>query len=153
MKKFVFLIMACVAMLMASCDTQFGIAYGVSLTGDGDGKFEVAFPQGTYAMDGTAVIALNIGDTIPFGGQTVTTKAEVIAKGDSKELEALQKVNKFVASDFSTTEGGGTYDLWLKGFIKETGTGLIFEVDRHFTNRLQGQRLAANPNDPYPFIK
>ena len=153
MKKCLFFLLACVAMLFASCGTQFGISYGVSLTGDGDGKFEVSFPQGTYAMDGTAAIALHIGDTIPFGG-TVTSKAEVLAKGNPKELEALNRVNKVVTSDFSTTEGSGTYDLWLHGFIKETGTGLIFEVDRHFTNRPEAAlRRAADSNDPYPFIK
>ena len=153
MKKILFLLMT-VALVLCSCGTQFGLAYGVSLTGDGDGKFEVTFPQGSFAMDGTAAIDLNIGDTIPFLGQPVATKAEILKKGDAKEIEALKRVNAAAANQFKATEGDGTYDLWLHGFIKETGTGLIFEVDRHFTNRLQGlKRLPADPNDPYPFVK
>ena len=86
MKKILFALMACLA--LCACNTQFGLAYSVQLTGDGDGNFEVTFPQGTFAMDGTATIDLFVGDTIPFGTQ-LTSKAEVIEKGDPKQLAAL----------------------------------------------------------------
>ena len=150
MRKILFAIIACVA--LTACNTQFGLAYNVSLTGDGDGQFEVTFPQGSYSMDGTASLALKVGDTIPFN--KVTTKAEVIMKGNERELKALQQVNDAIAEQFNATEGSGTYDIWLKGFIKEIGTGLIFEVDRHFTNRPPNLRKApANAADKYPYIK
>lgn len=154
MKKFLFALIACLA--LCSCGTQFGLTYGVSLTGDGDGKFEVTFPQGSYAMDGTATIALNVGDTIPFFNQHITTKAEVLEHGNAKQLKALRIANDSIAAQFNATEGDGTYDLWLKGYVKEIGTGLIFEVDRHFTNRPPNLRKAAAApatSDPYPFIK
>jgi len=145
---------ACLA--LCSCGTQFGLTYGVSLTGDGDGKFEVTFPQGSYAMDGTAALALNVGDTIPFLNQKVTTKAEVLEHGNAKQLKALRIANDSIAAQFHATEGDGTYDLWLKGYVKEIGTGLIFEVDRHFTNRppnLRKSAASSATSDPYPFIK
>ena len=155
MRKILFaMLIACTA--LCSCGTQFGLAYGVKLTGDGDGKFEVTFPQGSYAMDGKAAIDLNVGDTIPFFNQPVTTKAEVIEKGNAKQLAALKAVNDSVAQQFSATEGSGTYDLWLHGFVKETGTGLIFEIDRHFTNRpLNAARLKApaDLSDPFPYVR
>ena len=150
MRKILFAIIACVA--LTACNTQFGLAYNVSLTGDGDGQFEVTFPQGSYSMDGTASLALKVGDTIPFN--KVTTKAEVIMKGNERELKALQQANDAIAEQFNATEGSGTYDIWLKGFIKEIGTGLIFEVDRHFTNRPPNLRKApSNAADKYPYIK
>ena len=150
MRKILFaMLIACTA--LCSCNTQFGLAYGVSLTGDGDGQFEVTFPQGSYSMDGTAAIDLNVGDTIPFG--KVTTKAEVIEKGNAKQLAALKAVNDSVAEQFSATEGSGTYDLWLRGFVKETGTGLIFEIDRHFTNRPPNAARLKTAADPFPFVK
>ena len=149
MKKILFACLA--AMLMCSCGQQFGLAYGVSLSGVGDGKFDVAWPQGSFAMDGTAAIDFVIGDTIPFG--TVTTKADVLAKGDKKELAALRMVNDSIARQFGVTDGEGTYDFWLHGFVKETGTGLVFEIDRHFTNvPSKALRLAAK-DDPFPYVK
>lgn len=152
MKQLLFAIIACLA--LCSCNTQFGIAYGVKLTGDGDGQVEVTFPQGQYAMDGTATIYLNVGDTMPFFGKKVTTKAEVIKHGSAKQIAALKAANDSVATQFNATAGTGTYDLWVKGFVKETGTGLIFEIDRHFTNRANAPMLRkASPSDPYPFIK
>lgn len=149
MKKILFILMACMALV--SCNTQFGLAYQVQLTGDGDGQFEVTFPQGSYAMDGTATLALNIGDTLPFN--TPTTKAEVIANGNPCQLKALKAANDSIAQQFNATAGSGTYDIWLKGFIKEIGTGLVFEVDRHFTNRPAPALRKAPDADPYPFIK
>ena len=149
MKKILFILMACMALV--SCNTQFGLAYQVKLTGDGDGQFEVTFPQGSYAMDGTATLALNIGDTLPFN--TPTTKAEVIANGNPRQLKALKAANDSIAQQFNATAGSGTYDIWLKGFIKEIGTGLVFEVDRHFTNRENNAPLRAPANDPYPYIR
>lgn len=156
MKKFLFAIIACLA--LCSCNTQFGLAYGVKVTGDGDGQVEVTFPQGQYAMDGTATIYLNVGDTMPFFGKKVTTKAEVIEHGSAKQLAALKAANDSIAEQFKATSGSGTYDLWLNGFVKEIGTGLIFEVDRHFTNRPpNAQKVRRSPGDviadPYPFIK
>ena len=145
------MLIACTA--LCSCGTQFGLAYGVKLTGDGDGQFEVTFPQGSYSMDGTATIYLNVGDTIPFFNQTVTTKAEVIENGNAKQLAALRAVNDSVALQFNATEGSGTYDLWLHGFVKETGTGLIFEIDRHFTNRPPNAARLKTASDPFPFVK
>lgn len=153
MKKILFAIIACLA--LTACNTQFGLAYGVRLTGDGDGQFEVTFPQGSYAMDGTAALALTVGDTIPFFGQQPTTKAEVIAHGNKRQLHALQAANDSIEAQFNATEGSGTYDIWLKGFVKETGTGLIFEVDRHFTNRPDTLKALSIPStpDPYPYIR
>ncbi|MBR7153855.1 MAG: hypothetical protein IKD12_00920 [Paludibacteraceae bacterium] len=159
MKKLLFAIIACLA--LCSCNTQFGLAYQVKLTGDGDGQFSVTFPQGSYTMDGTATLALSVGDTLPFNNPQVTTKAEVIERGNARQLKALQAANDSIAAQFSATEGTSTYDLWLRGFVKEIGTGLIFEVDRHFTNRPPNDAThphaaalrKAPASDPYPYIK
>lgn len=159
MRKILFFMFACLA--LCSCNTQFGLAYQVKLTGDGDGQFSVTFPQGSYTMDGTATLALSVGDTLPFNNPQVTTKAEVIERGNARQLKALQAANDSIAAQFSATEGTGTYDLWLRGFVKEIGTGIIFEVDRHFTNRHPNDSThphaaalrKAPASDPYPYIK
>lgn len=150
MKKFLISLMAvCFCLTFASCGVQFGLAYGVQLSGDGDGCFEVTFPQGSYAMDGKAALVLNIGDTVLLGKDTVTTKSAILLRGNKKEMEAMQRVNDSIATRFNASAGEGTYGLWIKGFVKEIGTGLIFEVDRHITNRDLMLRTASGDFCPY----
>lgn len=157
MKKFLIFAIALISSFMfTSCGTQFGIVYGVQLSGDGDGNFEVTFPQGSYAMNGKASLALNVGDSILFNDTTqkVTYKEQVLAQGNKKEIEAMRRVNDSIATNFEAFVGEGTYDLWLKGYVKEIGTGLVFSIDRHFTNR--DAMLKKNKDvavDLYPFIK
>ena len=159
MKKSIFnLFLALITMFtMSSCGTQFGLAYNVGITGDGDGQFEVTFPQGTYAMDGTAKLALNLGDTVLFNEKTPTTKAEVLAKNNKKQIAAMKAVNDSIANQFDATSASGTYDVTIQGKVTEIGTGLTFEVNRHLTNRdvkrapaLKGD---TTPLDLYPYIK
>lgn len=153
MKKLICVMTILCSLILTSCNTQFGLAYGVSLTGDGDGQFEVTFPQGSYAMDGKATLTLNIGDTILFNHDTITTKEEVLLHGDKKQLTAMKAVNDSIANQFNAFVGDGTYDLWIKGYVKEIGTGLVFSVDRHLTNRENVLRMPSLEADPYPFIR
>jgi len=154
MRKFLFIALAIISsMVFTSCGTQFGLVYGVQLTGDGDGQFEVTFPQGSYEMNGKAALALNVGDSVLFNDTTakVAYKNDVLLRGNKDEIEAMRRVNDSIANQFNTFDGEGTYDIWLKGFVKEIGSGLVFSVDRHFTNRVKGVR--KNDNDLYPFIQ
>ena len=158
MKKSILnLILALFAMVaMTSCKSvQFGLAYNVNLTGDGDGQFEVTFPQGSYAMDGTAALALHLGDTLKFNSVEPVTKAEVLESGNAKKLAAMKAVNDSIANQFNACAGSGTYDITIHGKVTEIGTGLTFEVNRRLTNRDQLRKAPANGDvaDPYPFIK
>ena len=156
MKKLMFILVSILTLTLTSCGTQFGLAYSVAITGDGDGKFEVTFPQGSYAMDGTAALDLQLGDTIMFNDSAAyVTKAEVLERGKAKELKAMKEVNDSIAEKFNAIAAEGTYDIWIKGFVKELGTGLTFSVDRRLTNRdvKALKKASVNLNDPYPFIK
>lgn len=154
MKKVILILTAILnSLAFTSCGTQFGLAYSVAITGDGDGKFDVTFPQGSYAMDGTASLDLQLGDTVLFNN--AVTKAEVLEKGRAKELKAMKAVNDSIAEKFEAVAAEGTYDIWIKGYVKELGTGLVFSVDRRLTNRENATLRKAKEvtNDPYPFIK
>ena len=157
MKKFIFVLIAILSSLaLTSCGTQFGLAYSVAITGDGDGNFEVTFPQGTYAMNGTASLDLPLGDTIMFNDSTnAVTKTDVLQRGKAKELAAMKAVNDSIAEKFEASAAEGTYDIWIKGFVKELGTSLMFSVDRRLTNRENAALRKAKDvvNDPYPYIK
>lgn len=155
MKKFLLPLLMLFAIAMTSCKSvQFGLAYDVSISGDGDGQFEVSFPQGSYAMDGTATLALIVGDTLKFGAQEVSYKADILKSGDAKKIAAMKAVNDSIAYQFNATAGSGTYDIWIRGMVKELATGLSFSVNRHLTNR--DNRLYKAPavdGDAYPFIE
>lgn len=148
MKNFIFGLTFIFTIILTACNTQFGMIYDVTLTGNGDGNFEVTFPQGSYSMNGAADFALVVGDTIPFNN--VVTKETILANNNKKQINALKKVNNYVADEFEAFSGEGTYDLWIKGYVKEMGTGLVFEVDRHITNK---EVTKSASNDPYPFVK
>lgn len=144
---------------MTSCKSvQFGLAYNVNLSGDGDGQFEVTFPQGFYAMDGTAKLHLNLGDTLKFNSVEPVTKAEVLESGNAKKLAAMKAVNDSIANQFNAFAGEGTYDVLIQGKVTEIGTGLTFEVNRRLTNREQLRKAPALKGDTtqldlYPYIK
>ena len=154
MKKFLFMLL-CAALTLTSCkSTQFGLEYNVAITGDGDGEFEVVFPEGSYSMDGTATLALKLGDTIPFNSQQVSWQQEVLERGNAKEIAAMKAVNDSLASRFSANAASGTYDILVQGYVKEIGTGLTFSVNRRFTNREQPNKVKeATVVDEFPFIE
>lgn len=134
MKKFVFSAVIIAVFALTACQTtKFGLVYNVSITGDGDGKFKVEFPQGSYAMNGKADLELKLGDSIPFN--QVTPKSEVLAKNNKKEVAVLSAVNDSIAEKFNVIEGSGTYDILIQGTVKEIGTGLAFSVNKRITNR------------------
>jgi len=129
------LMMAVTIMLgFTSCKTtEFGLVYNVEVTGDGAGDFRVDFPEGHYAMNGTAALELQVGDTVPFN--QVTTKAEVLESNKTKEVETMRQVNAAVGEDFTATAASGTYDVNIDGTVTEVATGLTFSIHKHLTNR------------------
>lgn len=137
---------------LTACQTQFGLVYDVNITGDGDGQFEVIFPQGSYSMDGKADLALILGDSIAFN-ETATLKQEVLDRNKKKELKALNAVNEAMAEQFDAHSESGTYDILIQGTVKELGTGLSFSVYKRLTNRDTANVTEVLATDEYPFVK
>lgn len=137
---------------LTACQTQFGLVYDVNITGDGDGQFEVTFPQGSYSMDGKADLALILGDSIAFN-ETATLKQEVLDRNKKKELKALNAVNEAMAEQFDAHSESGTYDILIQGTVKEIGTGLSFSVYKRLTNRDTVNVTEVLATDEYPFVK
>ena len=137
--------------MLTACNTEFGLVYDVSITGDGDGNVEVTFPQGSFAMNGKADINLALGDSIPFN--KVTTKAEVIQKKNKKEIAVLEAVNNAMCENFDAHSEDGTYDILIEGIVTETGTGLSFSVNKRLTNRDIATKTIEAEYDEYEYIK
>lgn len=159
MKKFYFLAaILALAVSFTSCKTaQFGVAYAVTVVGDGDGQVDVSFPQGRFAMDGTAGIDLRVSNDTNVLTAPVTCKAFVLNENDPQHLKALRLCNDFMEQEFvvNETEAGGTYDILIKGFVRETLTGIGFEVEKHLTNRANAPSRVTRVEqvmDAYPYI-
>jgi hypothetical protein len=142
---------------MTSCKGQaaFGVDYAAVVNGDGDGNFDVTFPQGRVAMDGTAVIDFRASNDSSIINGKVYTKQEVLQSGDAEKIKALEACNAYMADKFEASAASGTYDIWIKAFVRERVTGIGFEAEKHLTNRVKSNApsRAKEDNDPYPYIK
>lgn len=165
MKKILYLLMALTLSMgmMTSCKTaKFGVSYAATVVGDADGKVDVTFPQGRFAMDGDAAVDFRVSnDTTVLAGK-VYTKEEALNSGDKKVIDALYRCAAFANENFQTTDADGTYDLTINAFVRETLTGIGFEWEKHLTNREPANapsRAAAQADtitveqDPLLYIK
>lgn len=157
MKKLIFFMVGLfLTMSLVSCDkdkNEFGIVYDAVVEGSGEGEFQVNFPQGSLAMDGTANLLFKVSnaDSVP---DKVMTKAEILESGNEKNIKALNDCADFISKKFSVTtnsDAEGAYDLWIKGYIMEKMTGIKVEINKHITN--QDSTLTAREINPLDYIK
>lgn len=158
MKKFFAIMMIAFTMMVgfSSCDKKtdnvnFGVDYTLTVAGDGDGQVEVTFPQGRLGMNGDADVDFCLSnDTVSMDTLMMVSKANILSEGDSVKVDAMRKVNDYLASQFNATAASGTYDLSVRGYARERVTGLCFEIDRHFTNR---DSVNLTVGDEFMYIK
>lgn len=124
---------------MTSCTAtqSFGIVYDLNVTGDGDGQFDVTFPNGKFGMDGKAGLGFELSNdtTKMLMANNALTAEQIQASNDPKQLTALANVNTWVDQNFQATSATGSYDLLIQGYAKETLTGIVIAVDKRITNR------------------
>ena len=142
MKKFLCLMVAVllVAGLTTGCtgcssDVHFGIEYSLQSNGTANGDVAVTFDGGSFSIDGKADYNFAWQNTILLTkGNGALMLDQALASKDLSTAETAKKVDDWLNKSIEVTSAGGTYDLYIKGYVKETATGLIFEIDRHFTN-------------------
>ena len=142
MKKFICLLAVALLMLgltagCTSCsnDVQFGIEYSLQSDGQANGNVSLTFDGGSFDLNGEADYALNWSNTILLANQADGIPLAVALESkDMQTFEAATKVNEWLDNSIKVTSAGGTYDIYVKGYVKETATGLTFAIDRHFTN-------------------
>lgn len=141
MRKFL-IVLSVVAMAFAamscSCDdnASFGIEYALNSNGNTDGSVTVTFPSGEFTLNGDAsyVFDWSNADKKLFGAEAIFLDDALNSK-DAKMAKAANKVSAWLESAINVTDAEGNYDVYVKGYVKETLTGLTFEIDRHFTNK------------------
>lgn len=147
-KIFTILFAALATMFAVSCtscgnDVKFGVEYDLSVTGKTDAAVAVDFTNGHFSVDGAANLDFGYSNVetpdVLQTGQAVSL-SEALASNDARVAKAAADVDEWLTSSVSVTDFVGTYDLYIKGYIKETLTGLKFEVDKRITN--------IPPNEP-----
>lgn len=167
MKKFYLLVMLFAALSMASltsCDgskTPPGIDYNLSAEVITDGSVSLTFEHGYLLAGGDAHLFTKVkSDTFKY--ENVTTKAEILAKGDKAELEALRLANEWAQNIVLKDSAGGHYDITINAYLHERLTGLTLQCERHWDNnppetpafKKTIQKVIAGPDDGdlYPYI-
>lgn len=144
MKKFIIIMVAALAMLATfsacSCsnrDTPWGVEYSLQSDGQTDANVAVQlFNANLYINGGADYVFDWTNVTTPAVLQT--TKAVVLddalACSDIQTAQAAEYVNGWLDEWFKVVSFEGTYDIYIKGYVKETKTQITFSIDRHFTN-------------------
>ena len=135
MKKLFMVILAAIMMFsFASCnscskdDVKFGVEYALNINGDADGDVAVTFDQGALKLNGTAALDFVVSnmDTVAVNGDLPLLDSLLISN-DLKTVEAAEAMSAEV-DKFAATAASGTYDLYLKGRVRERVTGLEARV-------------------------
>ena len=142
MKKFLCLIVAALLVVgltsgcnSCSSDVHFGIEYSLQSNGTANGDVAVTFEGGSFTIDGEANYAFSWQNTILLTkANNAISLEQALGAKDARTADAAKKVDDWLNNSINVTAAGGTYDLYIKGYVKETATGLTFEIDRHFTN-------------------
>lgn len=116
-------------------DVNFGIEYSLQSNGTANGDLAVTFDGGSFTLDGKADYTFSWQNTILLmkSVDAISLEQALCAK-DARTVEAAKKVNDWLVNSIQVTSLGGTYDIYIKGYVRETATGLTFAIDRHFTN-------------------
>ena len=119
-----------------SSDVHFGIEYSLQSNGTANGDVAVTFEGGSFSIYGEANYAFSWQNTILLtkANNVISLEQALVAK-DSRTADAAKKVDDWLNSSIQVVSAGGTYDIYIKGYVKETATGITFDIDRHFTNK------------------
>ena len=136
MRKFIILLSVALAALSCSCQNDsFGFEYALNSNGATDGKVTLVFPNGEFSLDGDAGYVFTWSNADKLRAVNTLSLEEALVSNDAKVAKAANDVNNWLESAIHVTDAEGNYDIYVKGYVKETLTGLTFSVDKHFTNK------------------
>ena len=138
MKKFLFAFVAALVVLATSgCDstTPWGVEYSLNSTGKTDASVELMVFNGSIALNGDAnyVLDWNNVQKLASPANAIPLK-DGLLYADQQTVQAAEYVNGWLDEWFKVVSFEGHYDIYIKGYVKETKTQITFSVDRHFTN-------------------
>ena len=140
MKKFLYLLaVVLIVGMTAGCtscngDVQFGIEYSLQSDGQVNGDVCLTFDGGSFNINGESNYALHWSNTVLLNDSEGIPLETALGAKNSEMVVAANRVNEWLDNSIKVTSAGGTYDIYVKGYVKEIATGLTFAIDRHFSN-------------------
>ena len=142
MKKILFSLVAVLGVLatLVSCscnneDTPWGVEYSLNSDGKTDASVTLAVFNGSVSLNGDADYVLHWNNAPKLlGAEKAVVLSDALCSNDAKTLQAAEYVNGWLDEWFKVVSFEGHYDIYIKGYVKETKTQITFSVDRHFTN-------------------
>ena len=158
MKKFIMfilvpLLIAMTSMGCSSCSNNnepWGIEYNLQSDGTTDANVAVQFFNAQLTINGDADYQFawtNVAPDAVFADRAINLD-EAAATGEPVIMQAADYVNSWFDSWFKVLSFDGNYDIYIKGYIKETKTQITFSIDRHFTNAPTDAEAEAPDIDP-----
>ena len=147
MRKFITFVLATLTVLfVASCtscknedgSSKFGIEYSLSVDGNTDGAVDVTFAGGYFNIDGASNFDFawtNAEKATKLEAGKAYGLDSALAMKDATVSEAATRANDWLEENVGVKDFSGHYKIHIKGYIKETLTGLMFEVDRELSNQ------------------
>lgn len=146
MKRFILIAVAALAMLATmsctSCsnnDAPWGVEYSLQSDGQTDANVDVQFFNANLSLNGGAdyvFVWTNVIAPSPLQITQAVVLEDALACSDIKTAQAAGFVNGWLDEWFKVVSFEGNYDIYIKGYVKETKTQIVFSIDRHFTNIL-----------------
>lgn len=142
MRKFISILLAALTIVfVASCtscnsDAKFGIEYDLSTVGSTDAAVTVDFTNGHFNVNGAAKFDFEWSNVqnVKFEQLAVQDLRSALNSSDTQVLEAAQRVDEWLNTAVQVNSFEGHYDIYIHGYVRETLTGLKFEIDRRITN-------------------
>lgn len=121
----------------SSGDTSYvdKIQYSLTAEGQTDGCIDIMFPNGEFQADGLAALLFKISSNdslqLAFAGTDLT---DALVSSNTVQRNAAIKVENDL-NKIQIASAEGEYYIRLKGFAKEPITGIVFAIDKTYTNK------------------
>lgn len=140
MKKLMLVLVAALAVLATGCScnnesSPWGVEYSLQSNGMTDASVSFAFFNGSCTLKGDADYVFDWSNAPEvLGAEKAVLLSEGLLSKDAETLQAAEYVNGWLDEWFKVVSFEGHYDIYIKGYVKETKTQITFTIDRHFTN-------------------
>ena len=120
-----------------SNDVPWGVEYSLSSDGRTDDTVTIDFVNGHFTLDGAAAYSFDWSNAPEPDSVVVKSAkplADVLRAADPTTLEAAQYVDKWLTDSIKVSDFEGYYNIYVRGYVKETKTQITFSINRHFSN-------------------
>lgn len=141
MRDLIYVLMVAVTFAFTSCEScksdngyKDEVQYSLVANGDAEGDLSVKYGNAEFISKGEAELTFKFSNIDTLQSENPVLLSRALTSNDTKLQDAAIRVNEGLEG-IEITSVNGTYYLHLVGYAKEPVTGIIFSIDRTFTNK------------------